>query len=125
MLQVARARSDIEWILGDLSSASWHREFDLALMTGHAFQVLVGDDEIRRALATIRTALAPGRVFAFETRTPERGVVFADRDGTVVRFETEVEDAGRRRYRSVHQLLPAGGLGTGATLPQHTAVSRC
>ena len=101
MLQVARTRSDIEWILGDLSAAAWHREFDLAVMTGHAFQVLVADDEIRAGLATIRTALAPGGVFAFETRnplvrewerwTPEHGVEFIDRDGTVVRFETQVE----------------------------------
>ena len=101
MLQVARTRSDIEWMLGDLSAAAWHREFDLAVMTGHAFQVLVADDEIRGALSTIRTALAPGGVLAFETRnplarewerwTPERGVEFADRDGTVVRFETRVD----------------------------------
>ena len=101
MVQVARTRSDIEWILGDLSAASWHREFDLAVMTGHAFQVLVSDHEIRTALATIYTALAPGGVFVFETRnplvrewerwTPEHGVEFSDRDGTVVQFETEVE----------------------------------
>ena len=70
MLQVARTRSDIEWILGDLSAAASHREFDLAVMTGHAFQVLVADDEIQAGLATIRTALEPGGVFAFETRNP-------------------------------------------------------
>ena len=101
MLQVARKRSDVEWILGDLATVRWHREFDLAVMTGHAFQVLVSDGEIRAALAAIRTALTPGGAFAFETRnplvrewerwTPENGVEFSDRDGTVVRFETEVE----------------------------------
>ena len=101
MLQVARTRSDIEWVLGDLATAAWHREFDLAVMTGHAFQVLVTDYEIRAALAAIRTALVPSGVFAFETRnplnrewarwTPEYGVEFSDRDGTVVRFETEVD----------------------------------
>ena len=101
MLQVARTRSDIEWFLGDLSAPVWHGEFDLAVMTGHAFQELVGDHEIRAALAAIRTALAPGGVFAFGTRnplvrewerwTPEHGVEFTDRDGTVVRFEAEIE----------------------------------
>ena len=101
MLQVARTRSDIEWVLGDLSNVAWHREFDLAVMTGHAFQVLVSDDEIRTALAAIRSALTPGGVFAFESRnplvrewerwTPVHGVEFIDRDGTVVRFEAEVE----------------------------------
>ena len=101
MLQVARKRPDIEWILGDLATVPWHPEFDLALMTGHAFQVLVSDDEIRAALRAVRSALVPGGVFAFETRnplarewerwTPEHGVEFSDRDGTVARFETEVE----------------------------------
>ena len=101
MLRVARTRSDIEWVLGDLSATAWQREFDLAVMTGHAFQVLVTDGEIRVALSTIRNALVPGGVFAFETRNPlarewerwmpERAVEFADRDGTVVRFETDVE----------------------------------
>ena len=33
MLQVARTRSDIEWVLGDLSNVAWHRDFDLAVMT--------------------------------------------------------------------------------------------
>ena len=70
-------------------------------MTGHAFQVLVSDDEIRAALRAIRSALVPGGVLAFETRnpparewerwTPEHGVEFSDRDGTAVRFESEVE----------------------------------
>src|SRR6516225_6267366 len=41
MLNQARARSDIEWVLGDLSSVAWEREFDLIVMTGHAFQELL------------------------------------------------------------------------------------
>jgi hypothetical protein len=45
-------------------------EFDLAVMTGHAFQVLVGDDEVRASLTAIRHALAGGGRFAFETRNP-------------------------------------------------------
>src|SRR3954454_22632638 len=44
MLAVARRRADIEWVVGDLSSSRWDREFDLVVMTGHAFQELVGDD---------------------------------------------------------------------------------
>src|SRR6266516_6018529 len=38
MLQQARKRSDIEWIVGDLGSVGWNQEFDLVVMTGHAFQ---------------------------------------------------------------------------------------
>ena len=50
MLGEARRRSDVEWILGDLDSVGWDHEFDLVVMTGHAFQVLVGDERLRAAL---------------------------------------------------------------------------
>jgi SAM-dependent methyltransferase len=43
MLAQARTRTDIEWICGDLLSVGWVGEFDLILMTGHAFQVLIAD----------------------------------------------------------------------------------
>ena len=101
MLAVARSRSDVEWIPGDLTSVAWDREFDLAVMTGHAFQQLVADDEIRVSLAATHAALADGGVFAFETRnplarewerwTPEHGVEFVAADGAIVRYEAEVE----------------------------------
>jgi SAM-dependent methyltransferase len=42
MLEQARRRSDVEWILGDLASVRWDREFDLIVMNGHAFQVRRG-----------------------------------------------------------------------------------
>jgi hypothetical protein len=70
MLEQARKRSDIEWILGDLASVRWDREFDLVVMSGHAFQVFVKDDDLRVALAAIRAALTDDGRFAFETRNP-------------------------------------------------------
>ncbi|WP_332774208.1 class I SAM-dependent DNA methyltransferase [Phenylobacterium sp.] len=70
MLAQARRRTDIEWVLGDLSSAAWAAEFDLVVMTGHAFQVFVEDEELRSALAAIRAALSDHGRFAFETRNP-------------------------------------------------------
>ena len=70
MLEQARCESDVEWVLGDLSSVAWEREFDLIVMTGHAFQVLVEDDEIRDALGAIRSALTDSGRFVFETRNP-------------------------------------------------------
>ena len=70
MLAVARRQPDVEWVLGDAASAAWRQAFDLVVMTGHAFQVLVSDDEVRAALAAVRVALAPGGRFAFETRNP-------------------------------------------------------
>lgn len=70
MLDVARGRTDIEWQVGTAASMAWSDEFDLAVMTGHAFQCLVGDDELRASLAAIRNALVAGGRFAFETRNP-------------------------------------------------------
>ncbi|WP_216207772.1 class I SAM-dependent DNA methyltransferase [Amycolatopsis aidingensis] len=70
MLEQARRRTDIEWIHGDLGSVAFDREFDLVVMSGHAFQVFVTDEELRHALAAIRSALTGHGRFAFETRNP-------------------------------------------------------
>jgi SAM-dependent methyltransferase len=70
MLDQARTRDDIEWVLADAASAAWDREFDLAVMAGHAFQQLVVADELHGSLRAIRTALRDGGRFAFETRHP-------------------------------------------------------
>ena len=70
MLDQARREREVEWVLGDLSSVDWEREFDLIVMTGHAFQVLVDDDEIRDALGAIRSALTDSGRFVFEKRNP-------------------------------------------------------
>ena len=70
MLRQARKRSGIDWILGDLTTVGWRQEFDLVVMTGHAFQVFVEDDQLRESLTAIRTALTRGGRFVFETRNP-------------------------------------------------------
>ncbi|WP_370970510.1 trans-aconitate 2-methyltransferase [Amycolatopsis sp. cg9] len=70
MLAQAHRRDDVEWVLGDLSTATWDSEFDFAVMTGHAFQVLLTDAELRTAFAAIRRALKPGGRFGFDTRDP-------------------------------------------------------
>ena len=100
MLDRARRRDDIEWVLADAASAAWDREFDLAVMTGHAFQELVGDDELRRSLRAVRAALRDGGRFAFETRNPrarawERwntAMEARNPDGDVVRVAYEVQE---------------------------------
>ncbi|MGW8532299.1 class I SAM-dependent methyltransferase [Nocardiopsis sp. NPDC055824] len=71
MLEVGRCdRGDVEWVLGDLATTSFENEFDLVVMTGHAFQVLTTDEELRSALAAVRRALAEDGRFVFETRNP-------------------------------------------------------
>ena len=101
MMEQARKRSDIEWVIRDLASVSWEGEFDLIVMSGHAFQVFVEDDELRTALAAIRSALAEDGRFAFETRNPlvrswerwaaEYTTQVTDSTGAVVLNECEVE----------------------------------
>ena len=101
MLSRARRRPVVEWVLSDAASASWDREFDLAVMAGHAFQVLVSDDDLRASLAAIRSALVEGGTFAFETRnpaarawerwTPDNAFEVVDPAGVTVRVHYQVE----------------------------------
>lgn len=101
MIEQARKHPDIEWILGDLSTASFDAEFDLIVMTGHAFQVFTTDDDLRAALAAIRAALSKDGHFAFETRNPaarawegwtsDRVGEIAWPDGHVVRVSRKVD----------------------------------
>ncbi|WP_203964123.1 class I SAM-dependent methyltransferase [Actinocatenispora thailandica] len=72
-LDRARRRTDVEWFEATAAEADTRTGggFELAVMTGHAFQVLVTDEELRRSLAAIHASLAPGGRFAFETRHPQ------------------------------------------------------
>jgi SAM-dependent methyltransferase len=100
MLNQARDLTDIEWVHGDLPTARWTQEFDLAVMTGHAFQELIEDAEIRAALAAIRTALVNGGRFAFETRNP------LDRawERWPSQYSDETTDADGNRVMCVYQV---------------------
>ncbi len=101
MLGLARRRADIEWFAGTAASMAWNGEFDLATMTGHAFQVLISDDELRASLTAIRRALGAGGRFAFETRNPlgraweswnpRNATDVVDHSGRPVRVSHEVE----------------------------------
>lgn len=73
MLEVGRMSAfgdRVRWLKAAARDFSINDHVDLAFMTGHAFQVLLDDDDIRQSLANIRRHLAPGGVFAFETRNP-------------------------------------------------------
>lgn len=94
------AAPEIEWILGDLTSVRFDGEFDLVVMTGHAFQVLLTDDELRAALAAVRTALAAGGRFAFETRNPSARAW----QRWTPEYAVEVDDAAGARYRMAHDM---------------------
>lgn len=71
MIAQARRHAGIEWRQGDIVSAGFREAFDLVIMTGHAFQVLVEDHQLSATLAAIHAALVTGGCFAFETRNPK------------------------------------------------------
>lgn len=101
MLNQALTHSDIEWILGYASDVDAEQKFDLVAMTGHAFQVLIEDEEVRTSLAAIRSALTDHGRFAFETRNPlvraweswnpDNPFEFVHPIGATVRVEYKVE----------------------------------
>jgi SAM-dependent methyltransferase len=106
MLEVARGQAGIEWIQGDLSDVGFVHEFDLIVMTGHAFQVLTGDEELRAALAAVRTALKRNGVFAFETRSP----LARAWERWTPAYAAEVTDADGQTWRMTHQVeTPVAG----------------
>ncbi|TMV63011.1 class I SAM-dependent methyltransferase, partial [Thioclava sp. BHET1] len=73
MLDVARARDRdeaVRWLEGDARSLRLDEEFDLILLTGHAFQVFLTEAERAAVLATIAAHLAPGGRFFFDSRNP-------------------------------------------------------
>lgn len=102
MIEVAKARSDFEWMQTDVLSTAFDQEFDLAVMTGHAFQVLLEDDEIRKTFSKVHGLLAAGGRFAFETRNPlvrsweswhvEYSGTVTDQSGVEVKAECKVEE---------------------------------
>lgn len=73
MLDVARARPGSDgavWIEADARTLRLGQRFDLIVLTGHAFQVFLTDDDQRAVLATIAAHLAPGGRFIFDSRNP-------------------------------------------------------
>jgi 2-polyprenyl-3-methyl-5-hydroxy-6-metoxy-1,4-benzoquinol methylase len=73
MLDVARIKpnsAQISWVNAPVQTFQTPMRFDLIVMTGHAFQVLLDDDDITATLSVMRNHLAPGGTIAFETRNP-------------------------------------------------------
>jgi SAM-dependent methyltransferase len=79
MLATARARpggGQVRWVqasaaeLGTAAGLDTGPGFDLIVMTGHVFQLLLEDRDVRAALRALARHLAPGGRLAFETRNP-------------------------------------------------------
>ncbi|WP_421725006.1 class I SAM-dependent methyltransferase [Bauldia sp.] len=60
----------IEWVHGFAQTYASDTRFDLIIMTGNAFQVLLNDVDVLATFATVRGQLAPGGIAVFESRNP-------------------------------------------------------
>jgi SAM-dependent methyltransferase len=105
MLAQARRYPDIEWVIGTLPDVRFTAEFDLVYMTGHAFQILLTDEDIYAFLAAARTALNPSGRLAFETLNPlDRGWERWTPDAVA-----EVIDGAGRTVRVWHEVEAVDG----------------
>jgi len=59
---------NIEWIVGDVRTMQLGRQFRLIIMTGHAFQHLLTDDDMHAFFDRAREHLRDNGYLAFETR---------------------------------------------------------
>lgn len=121
MLAVARRKPfavQVEWVESTAQSYKSDRRFDLIVMTGHAFQVLLTDTDAIAVFETMRAHLCEGGRVAFETRNPrvDWAVKWAQRENrllpdgqTVETLEvTQADDdfiSFRTRYRFPHEIL--------------------
>jgi hypothetical protein len=60
----------VEWVESSAQEYRSEQRYDLIVMTGHAFQCLLNDEEALAVLETMRLHLAAGGRVAFDTRNP-------------------------------------------------------
>jgi ubiquinone/menaquinone biosynthesis C-methylase UbiE len=90
MLDIARNRpggDQVTWVQADARTVRLGEKFDLVVLTGHAFQVFLTEEDQKAALATIALHLNPDGRFIFDSRNP--------------RLRTW---EGRNRHNSLHRL---------------------
>lgn len=74
MLELAKTKAlgeQITWLHNLAADFSLPEPCDLMTMTGHAFQVLLSDDDILSALVNFERNLKPGGRLVFESRNPD------------------------------------------------------
>ena len=73
MLDVGRQKpygKKIDWVQSFAQDLNLKKTFDLIIMTGHAFQVLIQDDDILATFRSMRKHLKPDGIIVFESRNP-------------------------------------------------------
>jgi 2-polyprenyl-3-methyl-5-hydroxy-6-metoxy-1,4-benzoquinol methylase len=100
MLHIARQKphgSNIEWVEAFAQAFRSEQRFDLIIMTGHAFQVMLSDEDVQATLTTMRLHLKPSGRAVFESRNPVidwaaewNGSSEITHEGVTIRETTEV-----------------------------------
>jgi 2-polyprenyl-3-methyl-5-hydroxy-6-metoxy-1,4-benzoquinol methylase len=75
MLEHARIKAErqglkVQWVEADGRSFDLGTKFQFILLTGNAFQAFLQRQDQEALLASVKQHLAPGGIFAFETRNP-------------------------------------------------------
>ena len=73
MLEIGRRKpcgEKIEWVQALAQNYQSGKKFDLIIMTGHAFQVLLEDADILAVFAVMRKHIKSGGLIVFESRNP-------------------------------------------------------
>ncbi len=107
MLARARAKAaglPARWVAGDARTFALAARFRLIFLTGNAFQAFLTNADQAALLGRVRAHLAPGGIFAFETRNPRwRGSAGDARaappgEGLFAYLETRAEEVPGRSY---------------------------
>lgn len=73
MIEIARGRPGadlVTWMVAGAGTLRLDRQFDLIVLTGHAFQVFLTEPDQRAVISTIAEHLSPTGRFVFDSRNP-------------------------------------------------------
>lgn len=73
MLNAGREKlhgNKVEWVQAFAQEFDLNKQFDLIIMTGHAFQVLLTDEDVFATFKNISKHLKPNGLMVFESRNP-------------------------------------------------------
>lgn len=73
MLRLARQKEyggRVTWLEGRAQDFALQQQFDLIVMTGHAFQCLTGDNDVSALFGCVQQHLSESGQFVFESRNP-------------------------------------------------------
>lgn len=74
MLKVAKNKPNsnlVQWVESNGQDFRYDRQFDLVVMTGHAFQCVLSDTDVLRLFSNVRNHLKQHGKFVFESRNPD------------------------------------------------------